>query len=548
MNARVGALLIGWPLWAAQIAPGQLSPPYQPPDLTTPVFDVRQVTLEPAVRSRLGTLLSAVVTEYDATLDAKILGIALRLDPLNRAALAAAERRRRGELPDERQEKPPYSPSAVAEYLAGQSLGLRTRGGADNITLAGYLNDLAVSIDPANPIALHERQVYVRTFAPPAWSFLADAGVSKAPEPPGPLKRQSKIRGLGITELRNGEETGGVLEILVTAEEARTRQEVGIHVAQAVGASMRTALDEALRAVKLRRPGFGERQRLTLSFGDKYSAKDGPSAAAAFALVLYSLYDPLELAGDCAITGDLTVDGRVRKVGAVPSKIQAAVLDRCRLVAIPRENAEAPADAALLYPQNTLWKTQVLTVDTLDQALEVMREDRSANLQAALDRFEVIQRTVGKGTPNLTRAQAALIPQLQEVLRLAPNHASARYMMDALQGKAPARLSLGESLAGVQRITQATLKMAEPSEERRAIDQNAVADGLARLAQLQPILDYRIADLCTADLAALRALQSMSAFPPPPTQLAEYRLRRTAIRDLEERMSNDRALIEALRR
>lgn len=548
MNARVGALLIGWPLWAASIAPGQISPPYRPPDLAAPVFDVRQVTLEPAIRSRLGTLLSAAVTEYDATLDAKILGIALRLDPANRAALAAAERRRKGELPDERQEKPPYSTSAVAEYLAGQSLGLRTRGGADNITLAGYLNDLAVSIDPSNAIARNEQKLYAKAFAPPAWTFLAQDPAKKPLEPRAPLKRQSKIRGLGITELPNGEETGGVLEILVTADEAHTRQQVGINVAQEVGASMKTALDEAVRAVKLRHPAFGERQHFTLSFGEKYGAKDGPSAGAAFTLVLYSLYDPLKLAGDCAITGDITVDGRVRKVGAVPSKIQAAMLDQCRLVAIPRENAEAPADAALLYPQNTLWKTQVIAVDTLDQALDVMREDRSANLQAAIDRFEAVQRAVGKETPNLTRAHAGLIPQLQEVLRLAPNHASARYMLEALQGKAPAMLSLGESLASVQRITRATLSMAAPSEGRRTIDQNAIADGLARLAKLQPILDYRIADLCTADLAGLRALQTMSAIPPPPAQLEEYRLRMTAIHDLEERMSNDRALVEALRR
>lgn len=548
MNARVGALLIGWPLLAVTIAWGQLSPPYRPPDLTAPLFDLRRVSLEPAVRSRLATLLASALTQYDASLDAKILGIALRLDPLNRAALAAAELRRKGDLPDERQEKPPYPAATVAAYLAGQSLGLRTRAGADNITLAGYLNDLAVLVDPSNPIALREQQVYRKSFAPPTWTFLADAAVKKPSEPAAPLKRQSKIRGLGITELQNGEETGGVLEILVTADEAHTRQQVGINVAQEVGASMKTALDEAVRAVKLRHSAFGERQHFTLSFGEKYGAKDGPSAGAAFTLVLYSLYDPLKLAGDCAITGDITVDGRIRKVGAVPSKIQAAMLDQCRLVAIPRENAEAPADAALLYPQNTLWKTQVITVDTLDQALDVMREDRSANLQAAIDRFEAVQRAVGKDTPRLTHAHASLIPQLQEVLRLAPNHASARYMLDALQGKTPAMLSLGESLASVQRITRGTLSMAAPSQERREINQNAIADGLARLEVLQPILDYRIADLCTADLAGLRVLQTMNAIPPPPAQLAEYRQRMTAIHDLEERMSTDRTLIEALRR
>lgn len=534
--------------WAAGIARGELSPPYRPPDLTTPVFDASQLSLETPVRARLATLLAAVVSEYDATLDAKILGIALRLDPANRAALAVAERRRKGDLPDELAEKPPYPRSAVSAYLAGQSFGLRTRGGPDNITLAGYLNDLAAAIDPANEIARNEKGLYRKKFAPPAWTFLADAG-AKPPEPAAPLKRESKILGLGISELPNGEETGGVMEILVTADEARTRQQVGIAVAQEIGASMKTALDEALRAVKLRHPGFGERQHFTLSFGEKYGAKDGPSAGAAFTLLLYSLYDPLKLAGDCAITGDITVDGRVRKVGAVPSKIHAAVLDQCRLVAIPRENAETVNDTALLYAPNTLWKTQVFTVDTLDQALDVMREDRPANLQAAVERFAAIQRAVGRDAPALTRANAGLIPALQEVLRLAPNHASAAYMLRALQGKAPAGLSLGESLGAVQRITQATLNVAAPRPERREIDRNAIAEGLARLEALQPRLDDRITELCLADMAGLRALQKMDASSPPaPAQLAEYRRQMTAIRDLQERMANDRALIEALQR
>jgi hypothetical protein len=455
------AFALCWVVAVIGSARGQISPVYEEPDLTTPIFDVNRLSLEAPVRSRVAALLAAAVTDYNAVLDAKILGIALRLDPANRPAREAAERRKKGDLPDPKQPAPPYSVATIAGYLASQSSALRSKGGADNIALAGCLNEIAAEIDPENPVAKYEKTAYAKVYPAPAWTFLKSRPPAARESLPL-LKKQSKIRGLGIMELPTGEQTGGVLEILVTAEEARTLRDVGVEVAQTVGASMRTALAEAGRTVKVRHPSFGYRQHLTLSFGDKYSAKDGPSAGAAFTLLLYSLYDPMRLAEDCAITGDITVDGRIRAVGAVPSKIHAALLDGCRIVAIPKENASAVADVPFLYPANTLWKLQVFTVDTLDEAVAVMREDRPADLQKALDLFAQVQRMVGLETPRLTSVNSAAVPMLKEVLRLAPNHASADYMLKCLQGKLPGTLSLYASLDEVQRITQATLRAAAP--------------------------------------------------------------------------------------
>ena len=558
----------------------QVSVAYEEPDLTTPLFDVNRLGLDAAARRRLAAVLAAGITDYNATLDAKILGVALRLDPDGRPARDASERRRRGALPDPKLGALKYPATTVASYLAGMSTGLRTKGGTDNLALAGYLSALAVDLDPTNPAAMTEKDLYARSNPPPSWKFLRGSAAPDAiPEFFPLLKQQSKIRGLGVSELDNGSRTGAVLEIIVTAEGAPAPVAPGPHVgpsptpgllvgqpaapaavqaaslpgppgvavtALPVGESMRIALGEAERAVKLRHPTFGAGQRLVVSFGQKYSSKDGPSAGTAFALVLYSLYDPLRFAEDCAITGDITVDGRVRAVGAVPTKIHAALVDGCHLVAIPKENAADVADVPILYPANTLWKLQIFTVDTLDEALAVMRTDRPADLQRAIDLFATVQQSISPGALRLGAVNANLVPTLKEVLRLAPGHASAAAMLRSLEGRAPATLSLRASLDELDRITDATLHAAK-TEGQPGVDLPALAEGVNRLESLRPQMDFRAADLCAATLSCLRTFQRLSMSPPTAAERTAFRQQVDALDEIDRRMSTDPALVEALR-
>ncbi len=542
--ARVGLVFLalgGSPLRA------QLSTVYEEPDLTTPVFAVDRLGLEPQARSALATVLAAGVTYFNATLDAKIIGVALRLDPQNRAAREAADCRQRGELPEARPGAPKPCPAAtVLAYLTGQSAGLRAKGGPDNLALAAYLSDIAADLDPHNPAARYEKATCASLQFVPAWTFLR--GKEAAPAERLPLlKKQSKIHGLGVSELPGGERTGAVLEMIVTAEEAHSREEVGVVLSQPVGESMHAGLAEAQRAVKLRHPSFGAGQRLVVSFGDIHGGKDGPSGDAAFTLLLFSLYDPLKLAADCAITGDITVDGRVRAVGAVPSKIHAALAGGCRIVAVPKENASAVADVPFLYGANTLWKLQVFTVDTLDDALAVMREDRPADLQRAIDLFAAVQRRVGPETPYLSAAHADIVPSLREILRLAPGHASAAAMLKLLEGRMPSTLSLSASWDEVHRITQATLDAAGPGGGPRMTNPLVAAGGIDRLEALLPRLDYRVTELCAAAVDGLRALQRLDSAHPSSSQYAEYRQRLSTIQEVERRMQGNPSLMEALR-
>ena len=224
-----------------------------------------------------------------------------------------------------------------------------------------------------------------------------------------------------------------MLETIVTAEDARSREEVGVSTSQPVGDDMRIALQEAGRAVRLRHPAFGRGQRLVLSFANNYTSKDGPSAATAFTLLLYSLYDPLKLATDCAITGDIRWTAGCAPWARCHQRSRRAH-GRLHIVAIPKENASSVADVPTFYPANTLWKLQIFTVDTLDEALAVMREDRPADLRQAIDLFAAVQRRVGLETPRLSAANKDVIRRSRKSW-LAPGNASAAAMLKMLEGR-----------------------------------------------------------------------------------------------------------------
>jgi ATP-dependent Lon protease len=66
---------------------------------------------------------------------------------------------------------------------------------------------------------------------------------------------------------------------------------------------------------------------------------DGPSAGLAIFLALYSALTKTPLPQDVAVTGELSIGGRVRAVGGIVEKLYAARQAGMRLMLVPRENA-----------------------------------------------------------------------------------------------------------------------------------------------------------------------------------------------------------------
>jgi ATP-dependent Lon protease len=73
---------------------------------------------------------------------------------------------------------------------------------------------------------------------------------------------------------------------------------------------------------------------------------DGPSAGLAFFLALYSAVTKTPIPQDVAMTGELTIQGKIRGVGGIPEKIYAARQAGMRRVLVPKENLRE-TDAAL---------------------------------------------------------------------------------------------------------------------------------------------------------------------------------------------------------
>lgn len=65
---------------------------------------------------------------------------------------------------------------------------------------------------------------------------------------------------------------------------------------------------------------------------------DGPSAGIAIATAIYSAIRQQKVDNYCAMTGELSIRGRVKPIGGVAAKIEAARQAGCKRVLIPQEN------------------------------------------------------------------------------------------------------------------------------------------------------------------------------------------------------------------
>ncbi len=98
--------------------------------------------------------------------------------------------------------------------------------------------------------------------------------------------------------------------------------------------------------------------------------KDGPSAGVAMALALVSAMAQRAVRKDIAMTGEITLRGRVLPIGGVKEKVLGAHRAGIKHVILPREN-EADLDDLPTEVRNQL---QFTVVDTLDQVFEIALE------------------------------------------------------------------------------------------------------------------------------------------------------------------------------
>jgi ATP-dependent Lon protease len=101
--------------------------------------------------------------------------------------------------------------------------------------------------------------------------------------------------------------------------------------------------------------------------------KDGPSAGIAMATALVSALSGRPARHDVAMTGEITLSGRVLPIGGLKEKVLGAVRAGITEIVIPREN-EADLDD---LPDEVRARLTVSAVDTLGEALAITLRDTS---------------------------------------------------------------------------------------------------------------------------------------------------------------------------
>jgi ATP-dependent Lon protease len=105
--------------------------------------------------------------------------------------------------------------------------------------------------------------------------------------------------------------------------------------------------------------------------------KDGPSAGITMATAIVSALTGIPVRKDVAMTGEITLRGRVLPIGGLKSKILAAHLSGAGMVILPRKNEKDLLDV----PEEIRKQVKLVLVDTMDQVLEAALRRRPQPLQ-----------------------------------------------------------------------------------------------------------------------------------------------------------------------
>ena len=135
---------------------------------------------------------------------------------------------------------------------------------------------------------------------------------------------------------------------------------------------MKESISAAASYVRSRSVSFGiepplfERRDIHVHVPEGATPKDGPSAGIAMATAIVSVLTGIPVRRDIAMTGEVTLRGRVLPIGGLKEKLLAALRGGVKTVLIPEENAKDLAD----IPDNVKNALEVIPVSRMDEVLQ----------------------------------------------------------------------------------------------------------------------------------------------------------------------------------
>ncbi len=143
-----------------------------------------------------------------------------------------------------------------------------------------------------------------------------------------------------------------------------------------LGEVMQESARAAMSYVRTRAASYGiqrdfyRKMDLHIHIPEGAIPKDGPSAGITMATTIVSVLTRIPVRSDVAMTGEITLRGKVLPIGGVKEKLLAAHRAGLKEVILPKENEKDLQD----IPQDILESMKVNLVETMDEVLQVALE------------------------------------------------------------------------------------------------------------------------------------------------------------------------------
>jgi ATP-dependent Lon protease len=134
---------------------------------------------------------------------------------------------------------------------------------------------------------------------------------------------------------------------------------------------MKESISAAASYVRSRSIAFGiepplfDKRDIHVHVPEGATPKDGPSAGVAMVTAIVSVMTGIPVRRDVAMTGEITLRGRVLPIGGLKEKLLAALRGGIKTVLIPEENAKDLADIG----QNVKSGMEIVPVSRMDEVL-----------------------------------------------------------------------------------------------------------------------------------------------------------------------------------
>ncbi len=152
-------------------------------------------------------------------------------------------------------------------------------------------------------------------------------------------------------------------------------------------------------------PGVFEKSTVHIHVPAGATPKDGPSAGVTMATAMASLLTSKPVRRDLAMTGEITLRGRVLPIGGLKSKLLAAHLAGVKTVLIPKRNEKDLVDV----PDEVRQQLRIVPVENMDQVLaEALIEAPRSAARIKAERDERQQRVTRR--PRRARKPATEAP------------------------------------------------------------------------------------------------------------------------------------------